>query len=321
VTGASELLAPLEGRIVRDPELLAFAEVVGGSADDAVVVEGGRSQWEVGGAPDPAARIVRAPIGVVEVNAAEMIVLVRAGTTVSVLQEHLAGIGQTVALPDPAPGRSTVGGVLAVGHSGIDRLGRGHLRETLLQARIVTAEGLLVTAGGPTVKNVTGFDLARLLVGSLGRLGLFADLLLRTRPLPERTQWFAGTTDPFVLRDRLHRPTSILWDGVTTWVRLDGYEGDVEAEATLCSSAGLAPTDGPPELPPHRGSLRPRELRGLGGGASGRFVAEVGVGVVHASWEIPRPALDPAVEELHARLFHLFDPHGRLNPGRDPRRS
>ncbi len=320
MSGEADLLEPLEGRIVRDPVLLAFAELVGARPDDRVAVEGGRSQWDVGGPPADGVRLVRAPEGVVDVNPAEMIVQVRAGTTVSALLERLAPLGQTVALPDPAPGVSTVGGVLAVGRSGIDRLGRGHIRETLLQARIVTAEGLLVTAGGPTVKNVTGFDLARLLVGSLGRLGLVADVLLRTRPLPERSVWLAGPTDPFALRDALHRPASLLWDGTTTWVRLEGYGADVDAETATCAAAGLAPVDGPPELPGNRISFRPRDLAGLAARAVGPFVAEVGVGVVHATWSAPPTTVDPVVDALHDRLFDLFDPHGRLNPGRDPRR-
>lgn len=316
----TELLAPLEGRIVRDPVLLAFAEEVGGAPEDRIAVEGGRSQWTVGGLPAEGVRLVRAPSGVVDVNPAEMIVEVRAGTTVATLLEQLAPLGQTVALPDPVPGSSTVGGVLAVGRSGIDRLGRGHLRETLLQARIVTAEGLLVTAGGPTVKNVTGFDLARLLVGSLGRLGLVADVLLRTRPLPEQTVWLAGPADPFALRDAVHRPASVLWDGTTTWIRLEGYADDVEAESATCAALGLLRVDGPPALPTHRHSYRPRDLAGLATAAPGPFVAEVGVGVVHGDWAPEPKVIDPVVDLLHDRLFDQFDPHGRLNPGRDPRR-
>ena len=70
----------------------------------------------------------------------------------------LAEWGQLVALP---PG-GTVGGALAVGRSDVTRLGRGPVRDALLQARVVSAEGHVVKAGGPTVKNVSGFDLCRL---------------------------------------------------------------------------------------------------------------------------------------------------------------
>ena len=104
------------------------------------------------------------------------------------------------------------------------------MRDALLQARVVTAAGTMVKAGGPTVKNVSGFDLCRLLVGSLGTLAFLGDVILRTRPRPAVQQWLAGAADPFAVRRRLYRPASILWDGVTTWVCLEGHPTDVLAE-------------------------------------------------------------------------------------------
>src|SRR5205807_3178187 len=169
---------------------------------------------------------------------------------------------QCVALP--AWSGATVGGVLAVGHSGLRRLGWGPVRDTVLEVRYVSAEGALVKGGGPTVKNVSGYDLPRVFVGSLGTLGIIAEVVLRTRPLPAFEQWFAGEVDPFALVQRLHRPTAVLWDGTTTWLLLDGHPADVEAQAQL--AGGLAPTSSPvaaiAELP-HRWSLRPSQLASL----------------------------------------------------------
>jgi len=303
-----------------------LAAEVGPAGAGPVVAVGGRTQWAVGGAVDPSAgaREVRAPAGVVAVEAADMTVRVRAGTTVADLDDALAEVGQTVAVP-AWPG-ATVGGVLAVGHSGVRRLGWGPVRDTVLEVRYVSAEGTVVKAGGPTVKNVSGFDLCRLLVGSLGTLGLLAEVVLRTRPLPAAERWLAGEADPFALLPRLHRPASVLWDGTTTWVLLDGHPADVEAQAGLAAQAGLSEAGGRPDLPPHRWSLRPSELAALApgpgpGGAApdgARFVAEVGVGVVHRDTPPPPRAVDPAVAELHRRLKGLFDPTGRLAPGRDP---
>jgi len=298
----------------------AFAAEVGTAAAGPVVAVGGRTQWDAGGPLDPAtpAREVRAPAGVVAVEAADMTVRVRAGTTVTDLDAALAEVGQTVALP--AWRGATVGGVLAVGRSGIRRLGWGPVRDTVLEVRYVGADGTVVKAGGPTVKNVSGFDLCRLLVGSVGTLGLLAEVVLRTRPLPADERWLAGDADPFALVRRLHRPAAVLWDGTTTWVLLDGHADDVDAQARLI---GLSPADAPPELPPHRWSLPPAALASLtaaDGGADslGRFVAEVGVGIVHR--EVPPPARspDPAVRLLHRRVKALFDPTGRLAPGRSP---
>ncbi|MEJ7585628.1 MAG: FAD-binding protein [Acidimicrobiales bacterium] len=108
--------------------------------------EGGRTQWDVGGALEPGTRSVRAPAGVVAFEPAEMTVRVGAGATVVDLDLALAEQGQCVALP-AWPG-ATVGGVLAVGRSGLRRLGYGPVRDTLLEARVVSAEGRLVKAGG-----------------------------------------------------------------------------------------------------------------------------------------------------------------------------
>jgi glycolate oxidase FAD binding subunit len=188
------------------------------------------------------------------------------------------------------------------------------VRDTLLQARYVSANGDVVKAGGPTVKNVSGFDLCRLLVGSHGTLGFLADVILRTRPRPAGERWFSSERDPWELLRELYRPTSVLWDGHATWVLLDGHADDVEEQARAC---GLQPAHGPPELPGHRWSMRPSELASLVTPDAGAFVAEIGVGVVHRDRPAPATPVDPTLAALHARIKSEFDPTGRLNPGVD----
>lgn len=306
------------------PALRRFADDVG--AEGPVMAVGGRTQWDVGGLPDPTTRPVTPPSGVVSHEPAEMIVRVRAGTPVAELQATLAAATQMVPLDPVDPERATVGGVLAVGHSGSRRLRYGPVRDTVLETVFVSAEGTLIKAGAPVVKNVSGFDLCRLLVGSLGTLGLLAEVVLRVQPLPAAHQWWRGhAVDPFESYGRLFRPSSVLWDGESTWVLLEGHPADVADQAGRLDPA-FAPAGEGPALPvASRLSVRPGRLRELAGGwTPGRFVAEVGVGVVHLADPAPGSEGDPArgpdlvATGLNARVKALFDPAGRLNPGRRP---
>jgi FAD/FMN-containing dehydrogenase len=288
----------------RGIDLDAFAAEVGGPETGPVTVSGTGTR---GGAV-PGVRTVRAPAGIAWIQASEMTACCGAATPVDEVAAALAEVGQSVALP---PG-GTVGGALAVGHSRLDRLGVGPVRDTLLQARYVSAAGEVVKAGGPTVKNVSGFDLCRLLVGSFGRLGFLGDVILRTKPLPLASAWFAGETDPFHVQATAFRPAAVLWDGTTTWVQLTGHPDDIAAAADRLQ---LQAAQGPPDLPRGgRWSLPPSQLRALRRD-EGRFVAEVGVGLVHHERPAPERALGPTVVGLHRRLLDEFDPTRRLNPG------
>jgi glycolate oxidase FAD binding subunit len=189
------------------------------------------------------------------------------------------------------------------------------LRDALLEARFVSSSGSIVKAGGPTVKNVTGFDLCRVLVGSLGTLGLLAEVVLRTRPLAPASCWLRGAAEPEAAMEVLWRPAAVLADGASTWVLLEGHAVDVAAERDALARLGFEEVDGPPELPPHRWSVPPAEWRQHV--SPGRVIAEVGVGTLHADHPQPGRALDSRVIELHRRLKARFDPACRLNPGRD----
>lgn len=282
-------------------DLREFTDAVGTAGPVTISGTGSRGGAVAG------VRRTAAPSGIDWLRADEMTVCVGAGTTVAELDEALAEVGQCVAIPPTG----TIGGALAVGRSGLRRLGYGPVRDTLLQARYVSAAGDVVKAGGPTVKNVSGFDLCRLLVGSFGTLGFIGDVILRTRPRAVHEQWYATTTDPLAVFEALYRPTSVLWDGTTTWVLLEGHQRDVERAA---DRHRLQPVSGPPDLPGGgRWSIPPTDLKSL----SGTFVAEVGVGVVHHAERPPARPVSTAVGDLHRRIKHNFDPTGRLNPGRD----
>lgn len=300
-----------------DPELQRFAEGVG--ADGPVAVEGARTRWRRGGPLADGTRLVKAPTGVVAFEPAEMTVRVRAGTLVRDLNEALADAGQRTALPDRG---GTVGGALAVGEDDVGVLGVGRVRAALLQVRYASADGRLVTGGGPTVKNVSGFDLPRLLVGSLGTLGLICDVVLRTNPVPDASVWLVtDEADPMATRAASVRPGAVLWDGSRTWLLLEGRSPDVDAQrASLAKLARFQEVEAGPELPAHRWSFRPSDLDRLPVESLGEgYVASIGTGTVFSHRERPQPVFEPAAEELHDRIKAEFDPHGRLNPGRDPR--
>jgi len=282
-------------------DLTAFADEVAGT--DPVTIAGMATR---GGAVS-GVRAVSAPSGIEWIEPDEMTLCCGAATPVDEIDATLAEHGQEIAVPPSG----TIGGALAVGRSGIRRLGYGPVRDVLLQVRYVSAAGDVVTAGGPTVKNVTGFDLCRLLVGSRGTLGFLGEVILRTKPRPRSEQWFVTPDDPIDTAARLYRPASVLWDGSSTWVLLEGHGRDI---ATAAGVIGLQPAAGPPPLPDGgRWSVPPSSIREL----TGTFVVEVGVGVVHHTEPAPRRHVDDAGRELHRRIKHNFDPQGRLNPGVD----
>ena len=230
----------------------AFAAEVGSEGE--VAVRGGGTQWKVGGLPSEDAREVKAPSGVWSFAPADMVVRCGAGTTVAELNEEIGRAGQMLPLDPLCPKEATVGGVLAVGHSGHRRLRYGPIRDLLLQVVFVNSLGQLIRSGGPTVKNVSGFDLCKLMVGSLGTLGFIAEVILRCQPVPATSQWFEGeasTPDISVkLLAELWQPSSILWNGEQVWVLLEGHPSDVaeQAASPAAKAAGLRECDEPPLL-------------------------------------------------------------------------
>jgi len=299
---------------IDDPVLETFAAEVEGA--DPVTIVGNRTRWETGGVLHEPCRQVRPPSGIVAYEPEEMTVTVRAGTTVSDLNSALAEAGQRCALPERG---GTVGGAVAVGENDLLVLGKGRLRDSVLQVRYVSAEGTLVTGGGPTVKNVTGFDLPRLMTGALGTLGFLGEVILRTNPIPASSVWFTSTdADPFAAFEAVYHPSAVFWNGQQTWVLLEGHAVDVLAEAKALGATGrFTETDEYPVPPQHRWSLTPAEMRRPPQDAGG-FLASVGVGTLFADRPQPPRQTDPVASALARQMKQEFDPAGRLNPGRVP---
>ena len=148
-----------------------------------LLVVGGRRHVDKGNPSEVDAELWTTQLDrLVAYEPAEMIAVVEAGMRIGELDRILADGGQE--WPSDAPADATVGGVLASGASSPRRLKVGALRDTVLEAEIVTGDGRLVRSGARTVKNVTGYDLHKLVVGSLGTLGVIVQVAIKVRPLP-----------------------------------------------------------------------------------------------------------------------------------------
>ncbi|GMV96972.1 MAG: hypothetical protein AMXMBFR83_13310 [Phycisphaerae bacterium] len=122
---------------------------------------------------------------VVEYSPEDMTITVEAGITLGALQEHLARNGQRLTLDPPHPDRATIGGILAANDSGPIRFGFGTARDIVIGMSMIQPDGEIIRSGGKVVKNVAGYDLHKLYIGSFGTLGPIATVTFRLRPVPE----------------------------------------------------------------------------------------------------------------------------------------
>lgn len=114
----------------------------------------------------------------------DLTVTVEAGLTMGALNIMLAEQGQLLPLDVPLPQRATIGGVLAANINGPRRLGYGGPRDRVIGIRVADAQGELIKGGGRVVKNVAGYDLNKMFIGSLGTLGVIAEATFKLQPMP-----------------------------------------------------------------------------------------------------------------------------------------
>jgi glycolate oxidase FAD binding subunit len=175
--------------------------------------------------------------GVVDYEPSELVITARCGTPLSAVERLLLQHQQFLAFEPPAfDGDPTIGGVIAAGLSGPRRFQAGAARDFVLGAVLLNARGELLHFGGKVIKNVAGFDLARLLCGSLGILGAITQVSLKVLPLPrsEQTLCFEMTApEALVLFNRWGgQPLPIsatAWDAGRAWVRLSGAPSALRA--------------------------------------------------------------------------------------------
>ncbi|HEU4370065.1 MAG TPA: FAD-binding oxidoreductase [Methylomirabilota bacterium] len=190
---AARAAAAVDGRepqwVVRPRTLDEAARVVALAHDEglAVLPRGGGSALGLGAPPERADLVL--DLGgldaILEHNPDDLTATVQAGVTAGALAARLAAHRQTLPLDPPGWSRRTLGGIAATAASGPLRPRCGTMRDLLLGVRFVQADGVLTWGGARVVKSVTGYDVPKLLVGSLGTLGVLGELTLRLHPLPE----------------------------------------------------------------------------------------------------------------------------------------
>ncbi|MDQ3103832.1 MAG: FAD-binding oxidoreductase, partial [Actinomycetota bacterium] len=185
------------GRVEAPGTLTEVSALLGGTTGT-LLVRGAATKLDwAGRVTDPDLVVDTAALqGMLTHNPADMTASVRAGTPLQVLQETLAEEGQWLALDPPSASvGATVGGLLAAGDSGPSRLRYGGLRDLVIGVTLVLADGTLARAGSHVIKNVAGYDLSKLVHGSLGSLAVIAEVIVRLHPRPPASATAVGPAD------------------------------------------------------------------------------------------------------------------------------
>jgi glycolate oxidase FAD binding subunit len=236
-----------------------LADIVRAAAADGrkLMIRGGGSKAEIG-APVESADVLdmRGISGVVDYDPAELVLTVRSGTPLAEIETLLFERNQQLMFEpfDHGPifghaaGAATIGGIIAAGVSGSRRLSGGALRDHLLGFTAVSGRGETFTAGAKVVKNVTGFDVPKIMAGSWGRLAAMTEVTLKVLPAPRIsvTRIFRGLTPSQAyeamshalgsgagISAAAHAPDAVGGDTAITALRLEGFGPSVAARIDL----------------------------------------------------------------------------------------
>ncbi|WP_395657151.1 FAD-binding oxidoreductase [Nocardioides sp.] len=263
---------------------------------------------------------------VLDHQAGDLVVEVQAGARLVDVQDAVGAARQRLALDETVPGAS-VGGTLATNASGPSRLATGTARDLLIGVTVVRADGVVAKAGGRVVKNVAGYEVGKLVVGSFGTLAVVTEALFRLHPEPEVRRWVSVEAgDPRRLHDLVHAvvhsqavPGAVEVDGGTLAVLLAGRAAGVEARArTVAELVGGTVSDTAPAgwgrypwEPSETGLKITCVLSGLhdvlscAADVGARVRGSAGTGVLYAALADP-----DAVPDALARLREVAARHG-----------
>lgn len=216
----------------------------------------GAETWTPADAPASLYVSTRALRGVGPVSAADLVATAETGVPLDALRRALADHGAWLALDAPGASGRTLGSLLATATAGPLRAGFGQLRDQVLGLTLVTGDGRVVTVGGRVVKNVAGYDLAKLAAGSFGAFGLVTAVHLRLRAIPRADVTLLGTGRRDAVLDvgrallasgltpaalELLSPAAAKADAWTVAVRLVGTGDEVAADRTAAQQASPIP--------------------------------------------------------------------------------
>jgi glycolate dehydrogenase FAD-binding subunit len=234
-----------------DEQTKVWAEQVraAGVGAKAVRIRGGGSKDFYGREATGEVLDTRAHHGVLSYEPTELVITARGGTPLAELEATVAQAGQMLAFEPPhfGPG-ATLGGAVAAGLSGPRRATAGALRDYVLGVKLLDGRGEVLSFGGQVMKNVAGYDVSRLITGSLGTLGLILEVSLKVLPRP-----VAETTLRFELGEATALRRVNEWGGqplplsATAWqagvlhLRLSGAAAAVEAARRRIGGEPLAP--------------------------------------------------------------------------------
>ena len=187
--------------------------------------------------------------GIIDYEPSELVMTARCGTRLSDIETALAQAGQFLAFEPPRLGGDpTLGGMIAAGLSGPRRIQAGAARDFVLGATLLASDGELLRFGGQVMKNVAGFDVSRLLCGSLGILGVITQVSIKVLPQPRAEETVRLEIPWHEAIESFNRwggqPLPIsgaAWHEGAAWVRLSGAAAAVQAARTVIGGDRVFP--------------------------------------------------------------------------------
>ncbi|MEJ2129437.1 MAG: glycolate oxidase subunit GlcE [Woeseiaceae bacterium] len=222
------------------------------AAQRPLCIKGGNSKQYLGREQQGDPVDVSGHSGVVDYQPSELVITVRAGTTISDLQQVLAQENQVLAGEPPEfGGKATVGGTLACNFSGPSRPWHGSIRDQVLGVRIINGKAEHLRFGGQVMKNVAGYDVSRLQAGAMGTLGILTEVTLKVIPKPESTATVRRTIDANdslrVMNEICRTPlpvTGACWYAGNLRIRLSAPASVIGAAAEQIEGSVLPDDDG-----------------------------------------------------------------------------